>query len=194
MILRSKLPIVLGLAFGLLTGIYILFSLNSRNLAIVMGIAGFFMATSLLSYLRRRKPKKDEAESFNYSLRNNKDVIYEGAANLFVNNKQITGYLYLLSDKLIFQSKSFKIALKHELVLELNRVKEVSFAKTNHVLDKIIVIVTEKGEERFLVKGHQLWIDEIEKALFNYSLANKTMPISKAPATRKTAGKRNKAV
>jgi hypothetical protein len=200
MILRSKLPVFLGLAFGVLAGVYILTTLNSQTLAFTIGIASFLIGAILLKYFRgAKKNSANDAECFSYSLRNSKDVIYDGAANHFLNGKQVSGYLYLLRDKLIFQSKSFKIALKHELVLELSRVKEVSFAKTNHVLDKIIVIVTESGDERFLVKGHQLWIDELENALFNYSLVKKSMPVNTVSKTttappRKNNNRRNKAV
>lgn len=174
---------------GITAGVTVFFSVNDLQLSFLSAVLCF----AALNFFFRKTSQKSKPEIHRYNLKNSKDVVYEGAANYFHNTKQIAGYMYLLRDRLVFQSRSYKMTLKHEVVLELNDIKEVSFAKTNHLLDKIIVIVTKTGDERFLVKGHQLWIDEIENALHNFELANRVTPINKHTVSKKNT-RRNKAV
>lgn len=174
MVLRSKYPILFGLAFGIATGVYVSISYKNESLALVLGISCFLLGTTV-SYLRLSTPvnKVEDQPAFRHNLKSSKEVIYRGPANHYIENTSISGTLYLLRDKLIFQTGFLNSRQKHEVVMFLNDIKEVSFAKTYHVLDKIIVIVTNTGDERFLVKGNQLWIDEIENALHHNALLNR---------------------
>lgn len=189
MVLKNTYITLSGLFLGVMAGVAVFVSVKDFTLSVLSAVLCF----AALNFFLRKSNSKDKPGLQTYNLRNSKDVLYEGAANHFVNNKQVSGFMYLLKDRLVFQSKSFKVALKHEVILELKNIKEVSFAKTNHLLDKIIVIVTKTGDERFLVKGHQLWIDEIENALHNFELANKVTPINKHTLSKKNT-RRNRAV
>lgn len=189
MVLKSTHPTLSGLLLGITAGVTVFLTIKDAKLSFLSAVLCF----AALNFFLRKSSQKDKPETHSYNLRNSKDVLYDGAANYFCGNKQVSGFMYLLKDRLVFQSKSFKITLKHEVVIELDNIKEVSFAKTNHLLDKIIVIVTKTGDERFLVKGHQLWIDEIENALHNHELQNKITPLNKHTASKKSS-RRNKAV
>jgi len=162
MILRITFATTLTLACGLLISVYILLNFHNEGFAIALGssclIAGFVVARLGVSSLKNHN-------KFRFNVKNSSEVVYQGAAQHLVEPKYVNGTLYLLNDKLVFQTSLFNSKLKHESVISLEDIKEVSFAKTHRVLDKVIVIVTNNGEERFLVTGNQLWIDELENAM-----------------------------
>lgn len=176
MVLRITFATTLTMTCGFLISIYVLLNFHQEGMAIALGatcsIVGIIAARLGMQKLR-------DKNKFTYVLKHSTEVLYQGTANHFVGVQQVNGTLYLLKDKLVFQTGFFRSRLKHESIIQLSAIKEVSFAKTHKVYDKIIVIVTDMGEERFLVSGNQLWIDEIENAIHHNSLSGKQM-INKA--------------
>jgi len=147
---------------------YYLMVLNTESMALSVVAVGLFILAFAAHLLTKRTNSKPET----LNLKNSADVLYNGAAGLQQDDSQLNGTLYLLRDKLIFRAGSFS-KVKHETIIGLSDIREVSFAKTHRVHEKIVVIMTENTQHRFLVKANQLWIDEIENALMHNSLVTK---------------------
>jgi hypothetical protein len=171
MTIRSKYFVFLSMAGMLATSIYVYFMFNREAIAISAGSLGLFVVT-LLTYIIVNSLKTGITEP---SLKNNTDVTYRGNAVYSIDDAPVSGTLYLLKDNLTFQNTGLR-KVKHEIKIPLSDIKEVSFAKTHRPHEKIIVIIAQESEYRFLVKSNQLWIDEIENAMMlDRSYSNKVV-------------------
>lgn len=171
MTIRSKYFVFFSMAGMLATSIYVYFVFNLEGIAISAVSMGLFVVT-LLTYIIVNSIKTGNAEP---SLKNNNDVIYKGNAVYSIDDAPAAGTLYLLKDNLTFQNPALR-KVKQEIKIALSDIKEVSFAKTHRPHEKIIVIVANQSEYRFLVKSNQLWIDGIENAMvLDKSCSNKAV-------------------
>jgi len=161
MVLKSKYPVFITLSFSAITGIYFLLMFNKEVMALAAGAIGL-ITLGFIVYLSIGARVQN---TFTYSLRNSDTVLYKGKVHYYISEQPMAGTLYLIDDKLVFQSGASGPRQKTEIILFLNEVREVSFERTHRDEHKNIVIITADGNERFLVKGNQLWIDEIENAL-----------------------------
>lgn len=160
MTIRSKYFVFLSMAGMLATSIYVYFMFNREGIVISAGSMGLFVLT-LLTYIIVNSLKAGSTEP---SLKNSTDVIYKGNVVYSIDEAPVAGTLYLLKDNLTFQNTALR-KVKHETKIALRDIKEVSFAKTHRPHEKIIVIIAQESEYRFLAKSNQLWIDEIENAM-----------------------------
>ncbi|OYQ34427.1 hypothetical protein CHU92_11790 [Flavobacterium cyanobacteriorum] len=159
MVLRSRF-IFFFLAFAAVAASYATLHFTAMDISLPTGI---FCATLLALYIGVSSHKKQRAART--SLKKSSEVVYKGTAYRYIDEETEKGTLYLLEDKLVFQSARFRA--KQETVIALEEVKDVSFSKTYNSIDRRIVITTESGKQSFLVKGNQLWIDVIENTLRN---------------------------
>lgn len=92
-----------------------------------------------------------------------KPIVRSGRANHFINGEAVGGKLYLLTDKLQFQSHGFNIQ-NHGQIIDLEQIREVSFYNTLGLIPNGLAVTTLDGQtQKFVVNGRRLWKEEIEK-------------------------------
>lgn len=151
--------ILAGLFFGLWFGLYLAFRFDTSSALIggpisglAFGTAGYFFATS--------KTVKKQTQIENPD---GKPIIRSGGANHSINGEAVGGKLYLLTDKLQFQSHKFNIQ-NHGQIIDLQEIKEVSFYNTFGLIPNGLSIMTMNGQkEKFVVNGRKHWKEEIDK-------------------------------
>jgi hypothetical protein len=154
-----KNSIFSGLSFGLLFGLFQAFS-RDINYALIAGpISGLLFGITIYFFVTSKRVKRQT------QIKNSDDktIVYSGGANHFVNVEAVGGKLYLLTDKLQFQSHSFNIQ-NHGLIIEIEQIKDVSFYNTLGLIPNGLAITTLNGKkEKFVVSNRRLWKEEIEK-------------------------------
>ena len=148
-----------GLTFGLLSGLFLAFQFDTSYALIAGPIYGLAFGTALYFFVTSKTVKKQtQIENVD-----GKTIIRSGGANHVVNFEAVGGKLYLLTDKLQFQSHSFNIQ-NHGQIINLKEIKEVSFYNTLGLIPNGLSITTMDGKtEKFVVNGRQLWKEEIER-------------------------------
>lgn len=148
-----------GLAFGLLLGLFFAVQFGTHYALIAGSISGLAFGTIIYFFVTSKIVKKEtQIENLD-----GKPIIHSGRANHFIKYEAVGGKLYLLTDKLQFQSHGFNIQ-NHGQVIELKQIKEVSFYNTLGLIPNGLAITTIGGQtEKFVVNGRRLWKEEIEK-------------------------------
>lgn len=150
-----------GLVFGTIIGVYC-YATNKKEIAIVLSIF-CFIAFSILSYLRIFS-KIDFSEEFEKI--DKKSIIYSGLASHFKDNISVGGTLYLLENKIIFQTNAINFIKRHQKIIELNEIDKTDFRKTMGLINNGIFIKTKDNVmEEFVVNKRETWKEQIEKAL-----------------------------
>ena len=153
-----KNSVLAGIAFGLLFGIYLTFSSGLKNALIAGPIAGIVFGLSMYLFVSSKKVKTQTQIDVD-----DKEILYSGAANHFVNTEGVGGKLYLLNDKIVFKSHGFNIQ-NHEQSIDLNEVDGVIFYNTLGIIPNGLKIVLRNNvSEKFVVNNRQQWKDEISK-------------------------------
>ncbi|AWM12825.1 hypothetical protein DI487_02355 [Flavobacterium sediminis] len=148
-----------GIAFGLLFGLFLAIRFEMKYALIAGPISG--LAFGLILYLfASSKTVKKQTQIENID---GETVIRSGGANHFKNGEAVGGKLYLLKDKLQFQSHNFNVQ-NHRLSINLNQIKEVGFYNALGLIPNGLEIKTTDGQtEKFVVNGRRIWKEEIEK-------------------------------
>ena len=151
--------ILSGLAFGLLFGLFFAFRYDITYALIAGPISGLVFGTVVYFFVTSKTVKRQtQIENLD-----NKPIVHSGGANHFINGEAVGGKLYLLIDKLQFQSHGFNIQ-NHGLTIEIEQIKEVSFYNTLGLVPNGLAIITLSGQkEKFVVSGRRLWKEKIEK-------------------------------
>jgi hypothetical protein len=151
--------ILAGLAFGLLFGLYLAVRFDTKYALIGGLISGLIFGTSLYFFVTSKIVKRQtQIENLE-----NRPFIRSGGANHFINGEAVGGKLYLMSDKLQFQSHRFNIQ-NHGQIIAVEEIKEVSFYNTLGLIPNGLAVKLINGEtEKFVVGSRQLWKEEIEK-------------------------------
>jgi hypothetical protein len=151
--------ILAGLAFGLLLGLFFAVRFDTHYALIAGPVSGLAFGTALYFFVTSKTVKK-QTQIANLD---GKPIIRSGGANHFINGEAVGGKLYLLTDKLQFQSHSFNIQ-NHGQIIDLEQIKEVSFYNTLGLIPNGLAVTTLDGQtEKFVVNGRRLWKEEIEK-------------------------------
>jgi len=155
--------ILAGLAFGLLLGLFFAIRFDTHYALIAGPISGLAFGTILYFFVTSKTVKRQtQIENLD-----GKPIIRSGGANHFINGEAVGGKLYLLTDKLQFQSHSFNIQ-NHGQIIDLEQIKEVSFYNTLGLIPNGLAVTTLSGQtEKFVVNGRRLWKEEIEKLKAN---------------------------
>ena len=120
---KIKYSILAGLVFAIIMFIYLLFT-TKIDVAIVVSI--FILCVSPIIFYLKIFSKIELDEDF---IIFDKDlIIYSGLASHFYDKKTIGGTLYLLNDKLIFQTNILNFLKRHQTVIHLEKVESISFA------------------------------------------------------------------
>ena len=154
-----KNSILVGLAFGLLLGLFFAVRFDTHYALIAGPISGLAFGAALYFFVTSKTVKKQtQIENLE-----GKPIVRSGGANHFINSEAVGGKLYLLKDKLQFQSHGFNIQ-NHGQIIDLEQIKEVSFYNTLGLIPNGLAITTLDGQtEKFIVGGRRLWKKGIEK-------------------------------
>jgi len=94
-------------------------------------------------------------------------LLHDGPANHFLNGEGVGGWLFLTKERLLFRSHQFNVQ-RHELSVPLKEIAEVQPVRTARIFPNGLRLVTRSGkEERFVVREHGRWRDEIVRAHTN---------------------------
>ena len=151
--------ILAGLAFGLLFGLFLAVRFDTHYALIAGPISGLAFGIIIYFFVTSKTVKKQtQIENLD-----GKPIIRSGGANHFINSEAVGGKLYLLTDKLQFQSHGFNIQ-NHGQIIDIEQINEVSFYNTLGLIPNGLAITTLDGQtEKFVVSGRQIWKEEIEK-------------------------------
>ena len=154
-----KNSILSGLFFGLFFGLFQAFSRDINYALIVGPISGLLFGVVIYFFVTSKTVKRQTK----IEISDDKTVVRSEGANHFINCEAVGGRLYLLTDKLQFQSHRFNIQ-NHELIIEIEQIKDVSFYNTLGLIPNGLTITTLNGKkEKFVVSNRRFWKEEIEK-------------------------------
>lgn len=151
--------ILAGLAFGLLMGLFFAVLFGTHYALIAGPISGLAFGTLLYLFVTSKTVNKQtQIENLD-----GKPIVRSGSANQFINGIAVGGKLYLLTDRLQFQSHGFN-AQDHGQIIDLKQINVVSFYNTLGLIPNGLAVTTFGGQtEKFVVNGRRLWKEEIEK-------------------------------
>jgi len=158
---KIRNSILAGLAFGLLFGLFLAIPFDINYTLIAAPISGLAFGVTLYFFLTSKTVKRQTQ----IQIADGEKIIHSGGANHFINGEAVGGKLYLLSDKLQFQSHGFNIQ-NHGQTINLKQIKEVGFYNTLGLVPNGLAITTCDGQrEKFVVNGRKRWKEQIEKLL-----------------------------
>jgi len=158
---KLKYSLLSGIIFGIIIGIYC-YVTNKEKIAIVLSIF-CFIAFSIISYFKMFS-KIDFSTEFEKI--DKKSIIYSGLANHFKDNISVGGILYLLENKIIFQTNAINFTKRHQKIIELNEIDETDFRKTMGLINNGLFIKTKDNVvEKFVVNKRDTWKEQIEKTM-----------------------------
>lgn len=156
-----KNSIYAGLAFSVGFGIFQLVAYGTERALIVGPISGIIFGI-VIYFFTTSKTVKSQTQIENPD---GTSILLSGGANHFKKGEAVGGKLYLMSDKIQFQSHSFNIQ-NHGLIIEIKDIKEVAFYNSLGIVPNGLKIITKDGQtEKFVVNGRKIWKSEIEKLM-----------------------------
>ena len=159
--MKIKYSILAGLLFAVIMFIYLAFT-TKIDVAIVVSVF-IFLVSPILFYFKMFS-KVDFSIKFQNIDKNL--VIYYGMTNHFKDGISVGGTLYLLSDRLIFQTNSINFIKRHEQTILLNQIAEVELVKTMGLISNGLLIKNKNNQnEQFVVNKRETWKEQIEKYL-----------------------------
>jgi len=154
-----KNSILAGLTFGLLSGGIFAVMFDPRYALIAGLISGLAFGTVIYFFVTSKTVRKQ----MHIENMEGKPVLRSGGANHFINGEAVGGKLYLLTNKLQFQSHKFNVQ-NHGQTIDLDQIKEVNFYNTLGLIPNGLEIMTLGGQtEKFVVNGRRFWKEEIER-------------------------------
>ena len=159
--MKIKYSILGGLLFAVIMFIYLAIT-SKIGIAIFVSVFVILISPFILYWKIFSRIKFTGA----FQKINTKQVIYSGMASDYKDGIAVGGTLYLLSDRLVFQTNTINFMLRHEQVIPFNQITEVDFAKTMGLIDNGLLIKMENNtSEKFVVYKRENWKQEIEKCL-----------------------------
>lgn len=156
---EKRNSILAGVTFGLLFGLFLAFRSEMEDAFIAGPISGFAFGFGVYFFMTA-KPVKQQTQ---IEHKDGEPVIRSGGANRFKNLEAVGGKLYVIQDKLQFQSHNFNVQ-NHGKVINLNQIKEVEVYNTFGMIPNGLKIKKHDGQiEKFVVSDRRIWKEEIEK-------------------------------
>ena len=150
--------VLAGIAFGLLFGIFLAIRFDPFYALIAGPLCGLAFGLAMYFFVTSKTVKKQTQ----IQMAEGEVIVHLGSANHFLNGEAVGGKLYLLNDKLQFQSHGFN-RQNHRLVIKLNQIQKISFFKSLGLIPNGIAISTTAGRtEKFVVNNRRLWKNKIE--------------------------------
>jgi len=156
-----KSAILAGVFFGILCGTFLAFR-TSINYALIAGpISGLFFGVTIYFFATSKIVKQQTQIEVPDGI----SILYSDGANHFKNGEGVGGKLYLLTDRLQFQSHNFNIQ-NHGLTIDIGQIKDVSLCNIFGLVPTGLAITTLDGKkEKFVVGSRKVWKKEIEKLM-----------------------------
>jgi hypothetical protein len=155
---KFKNSILAGLAFAVLFGSYLAFVYDLRFALIGGSIAGLLFGLCIHLFTNSKTVQRQT--EINES---GETIIHSGPANHFVGMEAVGGKLYLLADKLVFQSHGFNVQ-NHRLEITMDRIREVGFHNMMGIIPTgMIVKTSDGGTEKFVLSKRSVWKTKIEE-------------------------------
>lgn len=153
--------ILAGIAFGFLFGIYLAFRLGIYYALIYGPISGLLFGSALYFFVTSKMFEKRTQ----IQIAEGEKIIHSDRANHFVQGKAVGGKLYLLSDRIQFQSFQ-----SHKQIISLKQIEKINFYNTLELIPNGLAVATLDGQtEKFAVNDRQNWKKQIEKLMENIS-------------------------
>lgn len=146
-----------GLAFGIAFGVFIGFRSGNLTLGAVAGLAGGVLFGAVVGVFVQHQSAKFSAHD---PTGPGEQLLKQGPANHFRRGESVGGFLYLTDSRLLFRSHRYNIQ-EHERSIPLPEVRDVQPCMTMIVVPNGICVVTEEGEDRFVVEDRKSWVKAI---------------------------------
>ncbi|MCL6614153.1 MAG: hypothetical protein K6U03_06010 [Firmicutes bacterium] len=136
-------------------------SLHGVFAGITIGVISGVLYGILLSIFMKKMKKKFEQNK--PQIVTDKVILMEGPTNHFKGLEGVGGWLFLTSKELIFKSHSMNIQ-NHELVIPLDKIKDVKAVRTLGIIaNGLEITTTEHKSERFVVNNQSIWVQKISE-------------------------------
>ena len=156
---QIKCSILSGVLFGLLFGLFNAFYVDINAAFIAGPISGIMFGVAFY-LVCNSKICKEHAQ---YKAERKWKSIYSEAVGHIQNNEMVSGKLYLLTDKLVFQTHIPNVQCR-KVTINLKQIKEVRFFNTyGEIPNGLGIYISDERAERFIVNERQIWKSEIEK-------------------------------
>ena len=159
--MRVKYSILSGFLLALIMFIYLAFT-SKIDIAIVISIF-IFLISPILFYFKIFS-KVDFTEKFQKI--DKRLVIHSGMSIHLKDGLTVGGTLYLLSDKLIFQTNMINFIKRHEKTILLDQIAEVDVKDAMGFIKNSLYITNRNHEsDKFIVTKREVWKEKIEKQI-----------------------------
>jgi hypothetical protein len=150
-----------GLVFAVVFGIVLFFFTPPLFALIIAPVCGAFFGIALYFFLSNKKIIQQTEFKNAYG----ETVLYSGLANHFMGWEAVGGKLYLLKDRLEFQSHSLNIQ-NHHMIIPLKGIQEIQVYHSLGIIPNGLSILTKEGKkEKFVLSNHKIWKEKIEQLL-----------------------------
>jgi hypothetical protein len=142
---------------------FIYLSITSKiDIAIVVSI--FILVISPILFYFKMFSKIDFTEKFQKI--DKSKVIHSGMSSHLKDRITVGGTLFLLNDKLIFQTNMINFIKRHEKTIFLKQIAEVDFKDTLGFIKNGLHITNTNHEcDKFIVTKRKIWKEKIEKQM-----------------------------
>jgi hypothetical protein len=159
--IKIRYSILAGLLFAVIMFIYLAITAK-MDIAIVISVFTFIISPFLFYF----KMFSNVDFSSNFQKVDKKSIIYSGMSSHFKDGITVGGTLYLLSDRLIFQTNLINFIKRHEQTILLNQITKVDTVDTFGLVSNGLLIKNRNYEnEQFVVTKREVWKEQIEKQI-----------------------------
>lgn len=156
---QVRCSILSGILFGLLFGLFNAFYVDINAAFIAGPISGIMFGVAFYLICNARTCKQQAQEE----IKEKGKSIHSGSVGHIQDNEVVSGKLYLLTDKLVFQAHRPN-AQYRKVTIDLKQIKEVRFFNTYGKIPNGLGFFMHDGQtERFIVNERRIWKSEIEK-------------------------------
>ena len=158
---KIRYSVLAGLLFALIMFIYLAMT-SKMDIAIVVSIFILLVSPFLFYFKMFSKVDFDgKFQKINKSL-----VVYSGLSSHLKDGITVGGTLYLLNDRLIFQTNLMNFIKRHEQTIMLNQIAQVDTVNSLGFINNGLLLKNRNGEdEKFVVTKKEVWKEQIEKQI-----------------------------
>lgn len=157
--IKIRYSILASLLFALIMFIYL--SITSK-IGIAIFVSLFILFVSPFIFYIKIFRKVDFDSKFQKIDKNS--VIYSGISSHFKDGITVGGTLYLMNDRIIFQTNLINFIKRYEKTILLNQIAEVYTDDTFGIINNGLIIKFQNNEnEKFVVNKRENWKEQIEE-------------------------------
>lgn len=159
--MKIRYSILAGLVFALIMFIYLAFT-GKMDIAILISVF-IFVISPFLFYFKVFS-KVNFSESFPKI--DKKAIIYSGLSSRFQDGITVGGTLYLLNDRLIFQTNLINFIKRHQHTILLNQITQVEIVNSiGFISNGLLIKSINDNDEKFVVTEREIWKEQIDKLI-----------------------------